>query len=265
MEGATFVPQQILAQAAMLAWTAGLGAVTPEALAEREDVSAKIASGRLDEAVRLGLLDRESLLVGYSSLYTVTPKGRRLARKYQDAGEYVYPERLRTSRVSIKDARHMIACAGVTAALERRYPGHRVIGEIELHRDEREGGRRLASVEIAGAGRRRSHFPDIVIWPPGTLDDPDTPASPTSASAPPALPIAIEVELTSKSKEELVENLRAWARCRTIEAVLYFAETRKIEQKLLDVVEELKAEEEIVVNPLSEILKPQPGFPLLDE
>jgi hypothetical protein len=120
MEGATFVPQQILAQAAMLAWTAGLGAVTPEALAEREDVSAKIASGRLDEAVRLGLLDRESLLVGYSSLYTVTPKGRRLARKYQDAGEYVYPERLRTSRVSIKDARHMIACAGVTAALERR-------------------------------------------------------------------------------------------------------------------------------------------------
>jgi len=265
MEGATFVPQQILAQAAMLAWTAGLGAVTPEALAEREDVSAKIASGRLDEAVRLGLLDRESLLVGYSSLYTVTPKGRRLARKYQDAGEYVYPERLRTSRVSIKDARHMIACAGVSAALERRYPGHRVIGEIELHRDEREGGRRLASVEIAGAGRRRSHFPDIVVWPPGTLDDPDTPAPSTSASAPSALPVAVEVELTSKSKEELVENLRAWARCRTIEAVLYLAETRKIEEKLLDVVEELKAEEEIVVNPLSAILKPQPGFPLLDE
>jgi len=46
---------------------------------------------------------------------------------------------------------------------------------------------------------------------------------------------------------------------------LYFAETRKIEEKLLDVVEELKAEEEIVVNPLSEILKPQPGFPLIDE
>ena len=249
----------------MLAWTTGLGAVTPEALAEREDVSARIAGGRLDDAVRLGLLDRWSVLVGYSSLYTVTPKGRGLARKHQDAGSYTYPKGLGVSRIGIKDARHMIACAGVSAALERRYPGHRVIGERELRRDEREGGRRLASVEIAGAGRRRSHFPDIVIWPPGTLDDPDTPAPSTSASAPSALPVAVEVELTSKAREELVENLRAWARCRTIEAVLYFAETRKIEEKLLDVVEELKVEEEIVVNPLSEILKPQPGFPLIDE
>jgi len=46
---------------------------------------------------------------------------------------------------------------------------------------------------------------------------------------------------------------------------LYFAETRKIEEELLDGIEEVKAEEEIVVNPLSEILKPQPGFPLTDE
>jgi hypothetical protein len=265
MTGATFVPQQILEEAAMLAWTASLGALTPEALAEREDVSAKIASGRLDDAVQRRLLKRESVLVGYSSLYTVTSKGRNLARRYAHAGEYVYPNGLRTPVVSIKEARHMIACAGVRAALERRHPGHRVIGEVELHRDEREGGRRLASVEIGGVGRRRSHFPDIVIWPPGTLDDPDTPSPSTSASAPPALPVAVEVELTSKSKEELVENLRAWARCRTIEAVIYFAETRKIEEKLLDLIEELKVEEEIVVNPLSEILKPQPGFPLIDE
>ena len=265
MKTAAYVPQLVCRQAAMLAWTAELGAVTPEALAEREDVSAKIASGRLDDAVQRGLLKRESVLVGYSSLYTVTSKGRSLARRYAQAGEYVYPKGLRTPVVSIKEVRHMIACAGVRAALECRYPDHRVIGEIELHRDEREGGRRLASVEIAGAGRRRSHFPDIVIWPPGTLDDPDTPSPSTSVSAAPALPVAVEVELTTKSREELVENLRAWARCRTIEAVIYFAETRKIEEKLLDLVEELKAEEEIVVNPLSEILKPQPGFPLIDE
>lgn len=104
-----------------------------------------------------------------------------------------------------------------------------------------------------------------MIWPPGTLDDPDTPAPSSTDSAPGALPVAVEVELTTKAREELVENLRAWAWCRTIEAVIYFAETRKIEEKLLDVVEELKAEHEIVVNPLSEILKPQPGFPLIDE
>jgi hypothetical protein len=248
-----YVPQQELQEAQMLAWSTGLGAVTPQALAEREQVPIASASERLDEAVRSGLMDKHSLLVDYPALYTVTADGRQLARKHADAGSYTGPKGLGVSRVGIKDARHMIACAGVTAALERRYPDHRVIGERELRRDEHDAGRRLASVEIAGAGRRRSHLPDIVIWPP------------PAPEAPSPLPVAVEVELTSKSKEELVENLRAWARCRTIEAVVYFAETRKIEEKLLDLVEELKAEDEIVVNPLSAILKPQPGFPLIDE
>jgi hypothetical protein len=77
--------------------------------------------------------------------------------------------------------------------------------------------------------------------------------------------VAIEVELTIKAKAELMANCRAWARCRYVEAVIYFAETRSIEEKLLDAVEECKGEQRIVVNPLREILNPQPGFPLLDE
>jgi hypothetical protein len=150
----------------------------------------------------------------------------------------------------------------VAAAFERRYPGHRVIGERELHRDERKARRRLASVDIRRHGENRSHFPDIVIWPPGTLVDPDTPPSPTSAPAPSALPIAVEVELTLKSKQELTAILRAWANCRHIEAALYYAETVKVEEKLLDVIEELKADDMIVVNPLSEMVKALPGFDL---
>ncbi len=150
----------------------------------------------------------------------------------------------------------------MAAALERRYPGHRVIGERELHRDERKARRRLASVNIRHHGERRSHFPDIVIWPPGTLADPDTPAPPTSASAPPALPVAVEVELTMKSKQELTAILRAWANCRNIEAALYYAETVKVEERLLDTIEELKADDMIIVNPLGEIVKSLPGFDL---
>jgi hypothetical protein len=103
--------------------------------------------------------------------------------------------------------------------------------------------RRLASVDIRRHGEAGSHYPDIVIWPPGTLDDPDTPSSPISASAPPALPIAVEVELTLKSKKELTAILRAWANCRHIEAALYFAETVKVEERLLDTIEELKADD----------------------
>jgi hypothetical protein len=284
MKSARYVPQLIMRQAALIAWTAGYGAVTPEALAEHERVSAVQAGERLDEAVQKGLLKRESVLVGYSALYTVTSAGRSLARRHAQRGEYVYPKGLRTPVVSIKEARHMIACAGVRAALEGRYPDYRTIGELELCRDEREQGRRLASVEVGGTGRRRSHTPDLVIWPGDTPETPATPSTSERSDAPsasgtgptpdissaeppppPMLPVAVEVELTRKAKAELIANIRAWARCRTIEAVLYYAETRKIEEALLDAIEECRAEERIVVNPLREILNPQPGFPLIDE
>jgi hypothetical protein len=267
MKSATYVPQVIVRRAALIAWTARYGVVTPEALAEHEGVSAGDAGERLDEAVQRGLLKRESVLVGHASLYTVTSRGRSLARRYAHAGEYVYPKGVRTPVVSIKEARHMIACAGVRAALESRYPDHRTIGELELCRDEREQGRRLASVEIRSTGRRQSHAPDLVIWPPSTPAPPSTPEPESTPEVPatPPLPVAVEVELTRKAKAELIANIRAWARCRRVEAVIYFAESRVIEEKLLDAIEECRAGEKVVVNPLREILSPQPGFPLIDE
>jgi hypothetical protein len=252
MTGATYTPEQVVQRAGLIAWTIALGAITPEALAERDQLSLAVATERLDEAAGLGLLTRWSVLVGHPVLYTGTSVGRKLARKYAHPSTYAYPKGLRLGRVSIKGARHAIACAGVRAALERRYSHHRVIGVSELARDEREEGRRLATVEVRSAASTRIHSPDMVIWPP--------PADP----GPMPLPVAVEVELTSKAKEELTENCRAWARSRNVEAVLYYAETRSIEEKLLDVIDECKAQEMIVVNPLSAILKPQPGFPLTD-
>lgn len=258
-----YVSPETIQQGRTIAWTTALGAITAEALAERDRLSIDVAREQLDELAGLELLERHSVLVDHPDLYTATIAGRRLARKHAHAGSYTYPEGLRTARVTIKDARHTIACASVAAAFERRYPGHRVIGERELHRDERKARRRLASVDIRRHGENRSHFPDIVIWPPGTLADPDTPPSPTSASAPPALPVAVEVELTMKSKQELTAILRAWANCRHIEAALYFAETVKVEERLLDTIEELiKADDMIVVNPLSEMVRSLPGFEL---
>jgi hypothetical protein len=259
-----YVSTETIQQGQTIAWATALGAITAEALAERDGLSTDVARGQLDELVGLELMEYHSILVDHPDLYTATSAGRRLARKHADAGGYTYPEGLRTARVTIKEARHMIACASVAAALERRYPGHRVIGERELHRDERKARRRLASVDIRRNGENRSHFPDLAMWPPGTLDDPDTPASPASASAPSALPIAVEVELTLKSKQELVAILRAWANARHIEATIYFAETVKIEEKLFDIVEELKAEDWVVVNPLSEVVKELAGFELED-
>jgi len=198
----------------------------------------------------LKFLERHSVLVGYSDLYTVTIAGRREARRHADAGGYSYPKGLRMAGVAIKDTRHMIACASVVAGLERRYPGHRVIGERELQREESEQGRWLASVNIRHRGRTRSHFPDIVIWPPPTPD------------APAPLPVAVEVELTMRSKGELVEILRAWGRCRYIEAALYYAASTKLEEKLFDTVDALRVWDMVVVNQLSEIVDSIPGFDL---
>jgi len=45
-------------------------------------------------------------------------------------------------------------------------------------------------------------------------------------------------------------------------AALYFTETVKLEERLLDVVEELKAEDVIVVNPMSAMVQSLPGFEL---
>jgi ParB-like chromosome segregation protein Spo0J len=243
------VPQKIIQRARSLAWATALGAITVEALAERDGLSTAMAQKCLDEAVSLGFMERHSVLVGYSALYRPTTAGRRLACKHADAGGYTYPKRLGRACVSIGAARHTIACVSAVAALERRYPRHRVIGERELHRDERSQGRRLGSVDIH-SGETRSHFPDIVIW------------GPSVPGKPPPLPIAVEIELTPKERERRTAICCAWADASHIEVVHYYAETPRIEKGLLDTIRELKAEHKIVVKPLSEILRPLPGFDL---
>ena len=250
MAVAKYVPQQAVKRAAMLAWTARLKAITPEALAERNAFSIAEAQEHLDVAVRLELMEQKSILVGYSALFTVTPYGRSIARKHADAGGYTYPEGLRKCLITIGGARHMIACVSAAAALERRYPDHRICGEHELRKDEHEHGRRLITMDIQTRSGRRFHSPDLVIWPPSTPGEP------------PPLPVAVEVELNLKNKDELPAICRALARCRHIEGTVYFVENTKIEDRLLDVIEQLKAEETIVVNPLSAIVQSLPGFEL---
>jgi transcriptional regulator with XRE-family HTH domain len=248
-----YVPGEIIQLARTLAWATALGAITAEALAERDELSTAMAQECLDEAVSLGFMERHSVLVGYPALYKVTFVGRRLAAKHADAGGYTYPAKLARSRVSIREARHTIACASVVAALERRYPGGRVIGERELHREESGQGRRLGSVDIQRHGETRSHYPDIVVWPPSVPGES------------PPLPIAVEVELTPKEKKVRTAICRAWADARHIEMVLYYVEKPVIEKRLLDTIGELKAEKMIVVKPLSEILTSLPGFDLSRE
>jgi hypothetical protein len=125
-----------------------------------------------------------------------------------------------------------MACATVAAALERSYPDHRVTGERELRRDERDSGRPIASATLGpGGGReRRLHRPDLVLWP--NVSDHG--------------PVAVEVELTVKAPRRLVEICRAWARCRAVAGVLYLAPP-PVERALVRAIAEAHGGERIAV------------------
>ncbi len=213
-------------------WAASLGAVTAEALAQRTGVSVASARAKLIAARRRKLLASARPLSGRPMLFTATRPGLRAC---QTRG-------IDMCAVSSSNANHLIMCAATAAVLERRYPHHRLIGERELRRDERELGHLFASAKLAAShghgGQGRLHRPDLVLCP----HDPDS-----------GLPVAVEVELTIKSPERLVEICRAWARCRTIAGVIYFA-PEDVQRALRRAVAKVCAFEQVVIVPLDSLL-----------
>ncbi len=208
---------------ALMQWTARMGAVTAEALAIAQSVSEPSARARLRSAERAGQLVRSRPLAQQPALYTLTRAGMHSCGL----------RGLDPCRVSASGARHLIACAAVAAALERGYPDHRVLGERELRRDERELGAPVASARM-GVGSHDEpllHRPDLVLWP----DDPTA-----------GLPVAVEVELTIKAPRRLTDVCRAWARCRTVAGVLYVAPV-EVGRALERAIARAHAHERIVV------------------
>jgi hypothetical protein len=211
-------------------WTGSLGAVTAEALAQRSDVSVASARAKLIAARRRNLLASARPLSGRPMLFTITRAGLRTC---QARG-------IEVCAVSPSNANHLITCAAAAAVLERRYPHHRLIGERELRRDERERGHPLASAKLATSHgvQGRLHRPDLVLYP----HDPDG-----------GLPLAVEVELTIKAPERLVEICRAWARCRAISGVIYFA-PEDVQRALRRAVAKVHAFEQVVIVPLDSLV-----------
>lgn len=212
---------------AALEWTARMGAVTAEAVAEHMGTTVGVARARLLAAVRTGLLVYRRPLTGQPALYTITAAGSRTCGV----------QGLDPCRVTASNARHLIECARVAATLERCYPDHRLDGERELRRDERERGGELASARIAGGagGSPFLHRPDLVLWPLGTEY---------------GLPVAVEVELTVKAPRRLAEICRAWARCRCVAGVIYLA-SPEVEPALARAIDRAHAGDRVVAVPLA--------------
>lgn len=221
---------------ALLGWIACLGAVTAEAVAVREATTPASARAKLRAAEREGLLERRALLAGEPALYVLSGAGRRRSGV----------RALGPCHVSPSNAAHLAACARVAAELECRYRAHRVMGERELRRDERELGRPLASASLRrrADGARVAHRPDLVLWPASRA----------------AAPVAVEVELTVKSPRRLAEICRAWARCRTVAGVLYLAPP-DVARALERAIERADARERVVVVGLDALLNVPPLQP----
>jgi hypothetical protein len=209
-------------------WTASLGAVTAEALAQRTGASVASARAKLIAARQRKLLASARPLSGRPMLFTITRAGLRACQTHG----------IDVCVVSPSNASHLIVCAAAAAVLERRYPSHRLVGERELRRDERERGHPLASAMLTTSNgvEGRLHRPDLVLCP----------------HSPGGLPLAVEVELTIKSPQRLVEICRAWARCRTIAGVIYFA-PEDVQRALRRAVAKVRAFEQVVIVPLDSL------------
>jgi hypothetical protein len=214
----------------MLRWIGGIGAVTAEALAHHEGITVASARGKLTAAKVDGLLLSHRPLAGQPALYTLTRAGLRASRR---AG-------LQPCRVSNSNAMHLITCARVAAALERCYADHRVIGERDLRRHERERAAPLASARLGygPAGDPPLHRPDLVLWPAG---------------ADAGLPVAVEVELSVKAPQRLAAICRAWARCKDVAGVIYLAGA-DAERAVARAIVDADASPEVVVVPLDSLL-----------
>jgi hypothetical protein len=224
-----------LDRSTVLRWTASVGAITAEALAELQDATLASARSYLAVAVREGQLVRERPLVAQPALYVLTPAGLR-ASGLAGAGP---------SRVTASNATHLIACTRVAATLSRSYADHTLMGERELRHAERAAAAPIASAVLGRApgGGPLLHRPDLVL----------SPREPERGGA-----VAVEVELTIKAPRRLTEICRAWARCRHVAGVLYIAPP-DVQRALDRAIEAAGAAKSVVVVPLDALLQDAPG------
>src|SRR4051794_28919523 len=162
----------------------------------RFGVGRTVGYRRLRALVDHGLLSRVRLVYGQPALYVATADGVAFA----GIGE------LDPARVNEASVRHWALCARLAVVLEQRERCD-VWGEPRLRAAERQTGQPVASAQRGTLpdGRPRLRRPDLVLFP-------DT-----------ALPVAVEVELSVKATGRLQAICRAWARCRLVSGVRYYA------------------------------------------
>ena len=211
-------------------WIGRLGA------ASAADAMERFAMGRSQTYLRLGVLVDEGLLEprqpirGQPTLYVATREGLLWAQL----------GRLEPCRVGVASATHWAQCARLAAVLERTDPAYRVCSEREIRAAELDAGAPVASAVLGRLpdGRPRLRRADLVLMPRGEG----------------RRPVAVEVELAVKWARRLEAICRAWARCRLVESVRYYASPAAA-RAVARAVERVHAHDVIEIYSLDETLK----------
>jgi transposase len=180
----------------VVAWVAVIGAASAQDVMDGFGVGRNVGYRGLARLVDHGLLARPRLVHGQPALYTATREGLAWAGLSQ----------LDPARVGVATTRHWALCARLAMQLERAERCE-VWGEPRLHAAERDAGVAIATARLGDLpdGRARRRRPDLVLFPDA------------------ALPVAVEVELSVKAARRLEAICWAWARCRLVSEVRYYA------------------------------------------
>lgn len=205
--------------AEIVAFIGSLGAAGAVHVRERFGMSGDSAYRRLRLLRGEGLVCVHRVLWGRPGLYTATRAGLR----WQGL------ERLGVTRLGPGSFEHAWELASAAVALERRLPGHELVGERLLRIREHDEGL-IASVVVArlAGGRAVLHRPDLALLRP-------------DGGA-----VAVEVELSVKAPSRLAAICQAYARARHIEQVFYLA-TPPAARALARAVRETRAGDRVTI------------------
>jgi hypothetical protein len=184
---------------AIVEWIGRLGAASAEDVMARFGMGRSQAYERLRALVVADLLAVRRLVHGQPTLYVATRDGLAWGGLHE----------FDVCRVSVALTRHWALCARLAVVLERIEPDVAVWGERELRAAELDACSAIASAQLERLpdGRARLRRPDLVLVP-GEHG---------------RRPVAVEVELSVKGARRLEAICRAWARCRLVESVRYYA------------------------------------------
>ena len=216
---------------AIVEWIGRLGAAGAADVMARFGMGRTAAYRRLAALVDQGLLATARLLHGEPALYVATREGLVWARL----------ARLEPCRVGVASARHFALCAQLAVVLERTEPTYWVWSEREVRVAELEAGGAVASAEVGRLpdGRPRLRRADLILMPYEQSG---------------RRPVAVEVELAVKWARRLEAICRAWARCRLVDHVRYYASPAAA-RAVARAVERVQAHDVIEICSLDETLK----------